>query len=222
MSTIFFLLQGASHRDTHLLMQNERIGDWFTSVSGRKIYVADPRPEDIDINDIITGLSNICRFGGQIDRNYTVLEHSLLVAYGVADELMGNFSGGLGGDEIKVIRTALMHDSPEALIGDVVKPFKLMDTMSGYREIEDKWERVIAEKYDLFYPLPDIVKRHDNRALATEFRDLRPRIGDVNWKCKSELPYIRTIKNREPNRRKLIGKFGSFLIDVSNIDGVRF
>ncbi len=213
MSTIFFFLQVASHRDTHRLMQNERIGDWFTSVSGRKIYVADPRPEDIHLFDITVALGNICRFGGQVLEHYSVLQHSKLVVRGVVKELLGIDAGDMSeyeylyeikkmlssvndGDVAKILRTAALHDGSEAYIGDMVKPMKMMGLMEEYRRIEAKWDSVLAEKYDLFYPLPDIVKRHDNRALATEFRDLRPRCEDLNWKCKPEEPYEWVVESK--------------------------
>jgi hypothetical protein len=187
-------------------MQNERIGDYFTSVSGRKIYVADPRPEDIHLFDITVGLSNVCRFGGQVLEHYSVLQHSKMVVRGVIMELLGIDAAAMPeydfwckvrkmllsvseGDLAKILRTAALHDGSEAYIGDMVKPMKMMGLMEEYRRIEAKWDGVLAEKYDLFYPLPDIVKRHDNRALATEFRDLRPNCDDLNWKCKPEEPY---------------------------------
>jgi len=204
-------------------MQNERIGDWFSSVSGRKIYVADPRPEDIHLFDIVIGLGNICRFGGQVRKHYSVLQHSRMVASGVAIELL-NYdesscrseefsleykaamsSHGAAGDYFReLIRTAALHDASEAYIGDMVKPMKMMGLMEEYRRIEAIWDRVIAEKYGLIYPLPDIVKRHDNRALATEFRDLRPRCEDLNWKCKPEEPYKWKVKAKRQRRENRV------------------
>ena len=39
-------------------------GHWMQLVSGKPFFPLDPRPEDIDINDIAHALSMVCRFGG--------------------------------------------------------------------------------------------------------------------------------------------------------------
>ena len=42
----------------------ERVGNWMQTVGGRAFYPLDPRPEDVDIEDIAHALSLVCRFGG--------------------------------------------------------------------------------------------------------------------------------------------------------------
>ena len=45
---------------------------WIGIYSGRRFYFAEPRLEDIDIKDIARALSNLCRFGGHVDRKSVV------------------------------------------------------------------------------------------------------------------------------------------------------
>ena len=40
---------------------NNRIGDWIQTYTGKCFYPLDPRPEEIDIMDIAHSLSMTCR-----------------------------------------------------------------------------------------------------------------------------------------------------------------
>jgi hypothetical protein len=61
-------------------------GDWIQTATGRPFWPIDPRPEDIDIEDIAHALSMLCRFGGHCLRFYSVAEHSVLLSQYVAPE----------------------------------------------------------------------------------------------------------------------------------------
>ena len=41
-------------------------GDWMRTRSGGRFYPADPRPEEVKILDIASGLAKECRYGGQL------------------------------------------------------------------------------------------------------------------------------------------------------------
>lgn len=95
----------------------------FRTVSGRLIDLEYPRPEDISIEDVARGLSNCCRFGGQISPFYSVAQHTMLVAHLVPQPLKFH---------------ALNHDDTEAYAGDMTRHLKHSDYMVGYRTIEDR------------------------------------------------------------------------------------
>ena len=137
-------------------------GNWIQTYTGKRFYPLDPRPEDIEIVDIAHSLSRKTRFNGHASRHYSVAEHSILVAYHVS----------LDDPDPRVVLAALLHDASEAYLSDVPRPIKMLDEMAPYRAVEEKVERLIAAKYGLPWPMPDIVKIHDDRALATEFREL--------------------------------------------------
>lgn len=47
---------------------SERTGGWGCTASGRRYWPADPRAEDICIEDIAHALAHQCRFGGHVSR----------------------------------------------------------------------------------------------------------------------------------------------------------
>lgn len=145
-------------------------GEWMQTATGRAFYPLDPRPEEIDLYEIASGLSRMCRYGGQIGRLefYSVAEHSVLLSYVVPPELA---------------RWALLHDSSEAYIVDVPRPIK--PALVGYAQIEDRLMRAVAVRFGLEWPMPDALKAYDDRILQNERRALwdvpppRPWVSDA-------------------------------------------
>ena len=134
-----------------------RIGDWIQTYTGGNFYPLDPRSEDINIRDIAHSLSLLCRFNGHCTKFYSVAEHSVHVAAGVA----------LATDSILEVRHALLHDSAEAYLSDVPRPTKGM--MPGYKDLEKRVEDAIAVTFSLDTPLCTIaVKEIDFRMLSNE------------------------------------------------------
>jgi hypothetical protein len=139
---------------------------WVGTYTNKRFRPFDPRPEDVDIEDIAHSLAHQCRFNGHCGMYYSVAEHSLLVASNVAPEF------ALWG---------LMHDAAEAYISDIVRPIKARlfvfcgeewgDGEPDYSQIrvsESRILRVIARKFGLVWPMPTEVETADLRALATE------------------------------------------------------
>jgi len=151
--------------------------EWFITVSGKQVFVLNPRVEDIDGQDIGHALCHICRFGGHTKKFYSVGQHSMLVhsivenafSEKAVEPIRGFFSPVTVATK-KDIRTAFMHDSPEAYLGDVIRPLKTF--LPVYKFIESLWWNVIAEKYALHQRMPAMVKYADRVALLTERRDL--------------------------------------------------
>jgi len=145
---------------------------WIQTYSGKKFHIFDPKPEEVDIEDIAHALSLLCRFNGQCNMFYSVAEHSMYVANEVENE---------GSVELTV--AALFHDASEAYIGDMTKPLKRY--MDSYKEVENNIQRVIEKKFYLTENIFDnkIIKDADMAVLLAEKRDLmseEPEPWDIN------------------------------------------
>jgi hypothetical protein len=126
--------------------------------TGGKFYPLDPRPEEIDIQDIAHSLARTCRFNGHGAAFYSVAQHSCIVSSqcGAADKLWG-----------------LLHDAAETYLGDMVSPLKKLPEFSFYREIEKNILLAVADKFELTpREIPIDVACTDLIALRTEARDL--------------------------------------------------
>ena len=127
-------------------------GDWMQTFTGRRFYPLSPRAEDIDPADIAHALSLLCRYGGHVDRFYSVAEHCVLMSEAVAPEHA---------------LWALLHDATEAYVVDVPRPLKR--NLPGYKDIESVVMAAIVERFGLpSVFMPDEVHDADNRILLTE------------------------------------------------------
>lgn len=167
---------------------SHRIGDWFQSVKGRRIYPLDPRPEDVDIEEIAHSLSHICRFNGHVPGgHYSVAEHSVYVMQYVLER----------GADAETARVALLHDAPEAYVGDIIRPVKRSDPAihNAIATAERAWERAIGEALGVVFPyeMPALVKEADDAVLMAERRDLLARTGCA-WRERTYTPWGGTIR----------------------------
>lgn len=127
---------------------------WIYTNSGKHFNLINPYPGQICIDDIACGLSNICRFTGQLNEFYSVAQHSVLASHIVLPEFAFE---------------ALMHDAQEAYLGDVSSPLKGL--LPDYRRIERVVEIMIRTNYGLPVVMSSVVKHADLILLATERRD---------------------------------------------------
>ena len=107
---------------------------WQRMLSGRRLDLLDPRPEDIAIEDIAHGLARVARWNGQTTgpHIFSVAQHSLLVeAIFKAECPEASPASNLA---------ALLHDGAEYVVGDLISPFKAA-LGSDYKAVE---ERVLA------------------------------------------------------------------------------
>jgi len=91
---------------------------WQRMLSGRRLDLLNPSPLDIEIEDIAHGLARVARWNGQTkgDHAFSVAQHCVLVA-----EIAEHISPELSREERL---TALLHDAPEYVVGDMISPFK--------------------------------------------------------------------------------------------------
>ena len=142
---------------------------WQRMLSGRRLDLLDPSPLDIEIEDIAHGLARVARWNGQTlgEHPYTVAEHSLLVER-LAGTLRPKASAA---DRL----TALLHDAPEYVIGDMISPFKAALGLD-YRAFEDRLARAIRIRFGLAAEpdpkLEKLVKRADRASAYFEATQL--------------------------------------------------
>jgi len=132
-------------------MQTERYGNWLQTYTGIPFYPLDPRPEDINIEDIAHALSNVCRYGGHCTQFISVAQHSCIVSKLVPKgmEMWG-----------------LLHDASEAYLVDIPRPLK--EYLGNYYAIEKECMSAVAVKFNLQLPIPEEVKLADDAALKIE------------------------------------------------------
>ncbi len=121
--------------------------------SGNKFYPFNPKTEDICVVDIAHSLANQCRYSGHTKRYYSVAEHSLLV------------SQQLDYDDT-LAKWGLLHDAAEAYITDVPRPIKQL--FPEVNKTEGRILEVVAEKYNLPWPIPKEVHHIDQRMIYNE------------------------------------------------------
>ena len=135
------------------MTSREPDGPWVGTNAGNYISLTNPNPGEITIEDIATGLSNVCRFNGQLDRWYSVAEHSIHVA-----ELVPK--------EYKL--QALLHDATEAYICDVPTPLKHM-LGDAYKNVESVLAAAIGRKFGVnLLDLSDVVRQADRVMVVSE------------------------------------------------------
>jgi len=149
--------QTQQHQPLHPI-HNSKEGT-ITTISGKKIDFNNLDPNNIDIMDIAHALGKICRFGGHVNRFYSVAQHSVIVAHLVPENCK---------------KAALLHDASEAYLGDVVKPLKIL-LGDAYGRIEYYFTSTINYKFgiELTYEIEDEIKRADRYALEIEHECFR-------------------------------------------------
>jgi len=142
----------------------ERKGYWLHTYLGHRFWVLDPRPEDLHVEDIAHALALQCRWNGHVSSFYSIAQHCVLMSQHVPEE-----------DAL----WALLHDAPEAYLGDVVRPLKV--AMPIYNAIETKVMTAVCERYGLAPDMPKSVHEADNRILENERIRLKPDLAD-DWR----------------------------------------
>jgi hypothetical protein len=121
--------------------------------TGRQVNPFDLRPEDIDIRDIAHSLAFTNRFIGHTCMPISTAYHSWWASKLVPPQ-----------DAM----AALLHDAAEYALGDVTKWVKHQPEMAAFREIEDRAQAVILEKFGCSKVLPASVEWADRLLVRWE------------------------------------------------------
>lgn len=136
---------------------------WQRMLSGRRLDLLDPSPLDVELADIAHGLARVARWNGQTvgSHAFSVAQHSLIV-----EDIFRRCNDATP-DELM---TALLHDAPEYVIGDMISPFKSV-VGGGYKAVEHRLEAAIYLRFGLpAHPeaeLKGLIKKAD--AIAAYF-----------------------------------------------------
>lgn len=146
-----------------------RRGRWDATYSGRRFWLTDPRPMDVEAVDIAHNLSRLARYnGGTCGAPYSVAQHCVIGSYLIEPRFAAHF---------------LLHDAPEAYTGDIVTPIK--DLMRAqYEAIEGPLFEAINTRFGVTWSdeAQVAVKATDNDMLVTESEYL------LSHQTLSELP----------------------------------
>ena len=130
---------------------------WQRMLSGRRLDLLDPSPLDVEIKDIARGLARVARWNGQTsgDHAFSVAEHSVIV-----EDIFHRLNPKAS---IEERLTALLHDSPEYVIGDMISPFK---TALGidYKAFEARLEEAVHMRFGLPAKTPAKLKKKIKQA----------------------------------------------------------
>lgn len=137
------------------------LGSTIRLVNGSYFDVANPDPDLITWDVIATGLSNVCRYGGQLETFYSVAEHCVLMLEGYWAE---------GGRDMGVQIAILLHDGSEAFLGDMPKPIK--NLLPDYSRLEAIVQDAVESRFGVNPECWEYVKELDRRMLVTEKRAL--------------------------------------------------
>jgi len=130
---------------------------WQRMLSGRRLDLLDPTPVDIEIEDIAHGLAFVARWNGQTrgDFAYSVAEHSLLVEV-IFARLVPKATPA---ERL----TALLHDAPEYVIGDMISPVKAA-VGPAYEDLDKRLAAAVHLRFGLSALTPQRLKRQIKRA----------------------------------------------------------
>jgi len=146
---------------------------WIETYDGGNFDFDHPENSTVRISDIAISLSRIPRFNGHSLFHYTVAQHCVLMEKALRKTLPS-------ASPLERLHV-LLHDAAEAYIGDMARPLKYRDDMTGYRKLEKIVTDTIYSKLDV--PLPtkeetQLVKEFDDRMLRTEAEALMTRLKD--------------------------------------------
>lgn len=142
-------------------MNATKMGSFIETYSGKQIDFLNPQPDQIDIEDIIQGISRMPRFSGQTKHDYTVGQHTLNVVNVLPPrhKLQG-----------------FLHDAAEAYIGDMPTPFKRL--MPDFTLLEQRIWDAICQRFNISHALHPSVKQADGIMLMSERDLLKPAVTD--------------------------------------------
>lgn len=136
---------------------------------GHMVNLINPDPTTLFMEDIAMGLAKQCRFNGQLQRYYSVAEHSMLAA---------NLAH-LDGVRLSELKAIFMHDAHEAYTGEIITPMK--HALMGLKSIIERLDTAIGDRFGIdFVKHHDIIKHYDLLMLKAEKKTLL-RVTELKW-----------------------------------------
>lgn len=141
--------------------------------SGGTFSIAQPRAQDVRLDDVAHALARQCRFTGHTREFYSVAQHSVLVSQcamvlydpDIVDEEELDAARRVG-------RLGLLHDASEAYLCDVATPVKAL--LTNYQALEDVVQAVVLDAFGVAADAADwqLVHDADRFVFLAEVRDL--------------------------------------------------
>lgn len=130
------------------------MGTW----SGKQVWIDEDKfdPESICIRDILHHLPHVNRYVGGTKYPISTGQHTLAFAKAVKRAGLGDMH----------VRWTLIHDMPEYVINDIVRPFKR--AMPLVEQLDDRILRVLSDRYGLPEQMPDILHAWDQMMCRNE------------------------------------------------------
>lgn len=152
---------------------------WMQTKTGRKFDLTNVHPIEVDIEDIAHALSMQCRFNGHTHKFLSVAEHSVNVMALMPRTM--SIDGRLA---------ALLHDAPEAYVGDLISPIK--EAMPEFKRIEARVEQAIERRFNFTatYDEAVLIKRADLFMAWIEGKNLLNNSALVNeWNLPTDIEH---------------------------------
>jgi 5'-deoxynucleotidase YfbR-like HD superfamily hydrolase len=160
------------------------------TIRSKLIDLDEYQPSDVNIDDIAHSLSQQCRYNGNTPVFYSVAEHSVYVARAAAVKMHDAWNPRPDEDCCLVVLGAVLHDAPEHITGDVVRPIKRI--IENFDPIERKATLVSEKAFAIDTLKPSdhsIIKECDDYIADLEQRVFFP------WKYVNKPPAARTLSD---------------------------
>lgn len=121
---------------------------WQRMLSGRRLDLLNPSPQDVEIEDIAHGLARVARWNGQTvgPHAFSVAQHAMIVE---------DITAALNPAWPNTFRLmSLLHDAPEYVVGDLISPFKAAIGFD-YKAFELRLLEAIHTRFGLPPQAPD-------------------------------------------------------------------
>lgn len=158
------------------------------------VNIDNPDPATFHLPSICRALARKPRYGGFIENNVTVGQHTLL-AVKLAEyhvHLTKEFQSGMW-DSDWFIAHVLLHDFAEAYIGDVPKPIKHMTECGGVAAVEQRLLDAICQRWN----------PGDNHTQAVT----KANAWDLTHKIDFQALNIEVMRNGSPSMKEHFKKF---------------
>jgi hypothetical protein len=147
-----------------------QLGEGIELLNGQMFDFFHPERTELELEEIIHTLSNVCRFAGHVHYFFSVAQHLLNATYLAPPGHR---------------RDAGLHDTSEGFTNDIVTPLKF--AIPTFGEIERIIEPDMARRFRFRYPLSPEVKLVDLQLLAVEKSVLKP--SSSHWAVLDGIPF---------------------------------